>query len=66
MMNKTNTGRRVELVHSSDPYTQLRAGSQGTVKYQRYDGFSNTTSIAWDDGSTLMMIEGEDHFKFLD
>ncbi len=53
-------GERVEFVSSNDPYTKLERGAQGTVT-----GINTVTvvgdpftqvSVAWDDGSKLMMI----------
>jgi hypothetical protein len=46
---------RVELVQTTDPYTRLTPGIQGTVR-----GYSDrptpTLRVAWDDGSTLSML----------
>lgn len=47
-------GQRVELVHTSDPYTRLRPGARGTVTHHIPD--LHTVHIAWDDGSTLAML----------
>lgn len=67
MINKTNAGRRVELVSTGDPYTKLRPGAQGTMVWERHDGFSMTHTINWDDGSRLSLIDDAgDRFKFLD
>ena len=46
-------GQRVALVHTSDPYTHLRAGDTGTVR--RHDEQQHTVFIDWDSGSTLSM-----------
>lgn len=64
-MDRTNAGRRIELVSTNDPYTQLKTGSQGTVKWERFDGFSNTVSVEWDDGSSLSLVDGEDRYRYL-
>jgi len=55
-------GDRVELVRCSDPYTRLRPGMQGTVEF--VDGIG-TVFIAWDDGSSLGLIPGEDVFEMV-
>ena len=67
-MDKTNEGRRVELTHTDDPYTKLRSGSQGTYEFclVHEPPMENQHSIKWDDGSSMMLLEGKDRFKFLD
>ena len=50
-------GTRVELVHTSDPYTKLQPGTKGTVEFVDDAG---TIQISWDNGSGLGMIPGED------
>ena len=56
-------GDRVELVYTSDPYTNLKRGDRGEVTF--IDGLG-TVSIKWDNGSTLGMIPGEDVFKVVE
>lgn len=51
-------GERVRLVRTTDPYTHLQPGDRGTVL--RVDD-AGTVHIAWDCGSTLGMVPGEDH-----
>lgn len=46
-------GQRVALVHTSDPYTQLRPGDTGTVR--RHDQQQNIVEVTWDSGSSLSM-----------
>lgn len=53
-------GTRVEFVYSSDPYTRLTPGTRGTVR--RVDSLG-TVRVAWDDGSSLGMVPGEDRFR---
>lgn len=66
-IDKTNKGRRVELVHTNDPYTKLQAGSRGTYEMCiRQEEGGDQHCIHWDDGSNLMLIEGVDSFKFVD
>ena len=67
MMDRTNSGKRVEFVSSNDPHTRLVPGTQGTILYSRDDGFSETISVKWDDGSSLSMIPSEgDRIRMLD
>ena len=50
-------GTRVELVSTTDPYTRLKPGVQGTVSSVDDIG---TIHINWDSGSSLGMVPGED------
>ncbi len=50
-------GDRVRLIHCSDPYTRIRSGTLGTVRFVDDMG---TVHVKWDDGSSLGLIEGED------
>lgn len=56
----TKEGDRIELVSTSDPYTSLQAGDQGTVTM--IDAW-DTVHVRWDSGSSLGMVPGEDHFR---
>jgi hypothetical protein len=53
----------VELVSTSDEYTDLKPGDKGTVEREDAVG---TLHIRWDSGSRLGLIPGEDHFRFID
>lgn len=64
--NNSNFGRRVELIHTSDEYTKLRKGDQGTYEYSFINYNQLAHCINWDKGSHLYLIEGKDSFKFLD
>ena len=55
-------GIRIELVHTSDPYTKLKPGTRGTVEFVDDAG---TIQIAWDNGSGLGMVPGEDEVRKL-
>lgn len=51
-------GTRVELVHMEDPYnTKLKPGCKGTVDHIDDIG---TIHVAWDCGSGLGIVYGED------
>lgn len=45
------------LVFTTDPYTNLSFGSQGTV---RYIDDAGTVFVNWDNGSRLGLIPGHD------
>ena len=53
-------GCRVELVAMNDPYTKLPPGSLGTVEFVDDTG---TVFIAWDSGSHLGAVYGEDKIR---
>ena len=50
-------GCRVELICMNDQYRDLKAGSMGTVTHVDDIG---TIHVAWDCGSTLGVVYGED------
>jgi len=70
MMDYRNHGRRVELIHTDDPYTKLKPGDRGTYDFLQQSYTIPVSipqhSIKWDSGSSLMLLEGKDQFKFLD
>lgn len=57
-------GWRVQLVHTSDPYTTLKPGDIGTIDFVDSTG---TVFVRWDNGSRLGMVKGSgDLFTVLD
>lgn len=54
-------GKRVVLVSTNDPYTELRAGDEGVVDHIDDIG---TVFVKWDNGSSLGLIEGEDLWTY--
>lgn len=53
-------GCRVQLVEMNDPYSKLRSGEKGTVKFVDDIG---TIHVSWDCGSSLGVVYGEDSCK---
>lgn len=53
-------GTRVELISMIDPYSRLKSGDRGTVKFIDDMG---TIFVNWDCGSGLGLIYGEDRFS---
>ena len=53
-------GTRVELISMDDPYTKLKPGDKGTVKFVDAIG---TIFVDWDCGSGLGVAYGEDHIR---
>jgi len=67
MLDKTNEGRRVELVYTDDPYTKLKPGDKGTYQFKLVQQLiENQHCIKWDSGSNLILLEGKDQFKFIE
>ena len=62
-MNEKLIGKKIELISTSDPYTNLKPGSQGKVVF--IDGLG-TVFVDWDNGSNLGLVPGEDRYRFLD
>ena len=60
--NHNLTGKRVELVHTSDPYTNLKSGDQGTIEFVDDMG---TIFVDWDVGGGIGLVPGEDRYKIL-
>lgn len=61
--NDPLVGKRVRLVHCDDPYTNLRAGDEGTVEL--VDDFG-TVHVKWDNGSGLGLVsEAGDRFTVI-
>ena len=53
MLERFTKGQRVELVHTNDTYTELKAGDRGTVRMTDSTG---TVFVRWDSGSQLGMV----------
>lgn len=62
-MSKEDGGPvRVRLLHTWDPYTNLKSGDEGTVQFIDDLG---TVHVLWDNGSTLGLIPKEDGWIYL-
>lgn len=57
MMTTHQKGDRVQLVHTTDPYTRMTPGEQGTIARISRDGMR--LDINWDCGSALAMLLDE-------
>ena len=62
-MTEDLTGKRIELISTTDPYTSLEPGDKGTVGHVDDIG---TIHVSWDNGSKLGLVPGEDKYKILD
>ena len=64
MSSYTPTARiRVQLDHTTDPYTSLTRGDTGTVSFVDSLG---TLHVKWDNGSTLGLVFGEDTWTVIE
>lgn len=67
-------GDRIELISTSDPYTNLSPGATGTVtgtdtvpaEVSPGPGPERQIWVDWDDGGSMALIYGEDSFKRVD
>jgi len=55
-------GTRIELISIDDPYIKIAPGTRGTVQFVDDIG---TIHPAWDTGSSLGLVPGEDSFRKL-
>jgi hypothetical protein len=55
-------GKRIELISTSDPYTELKPGDRGNVDFVDDMG---TIHVTWDNGSTLGLVPDEDQYRFV-
>ena len=53
-------GTRIVLHRMDDPYAPISPGTKGTVTYVDDMG---QIGVAWDDGSGLSLVPGEDSFS---
>lgn len=53
-------GCRVGLISMDDPYTQLKPGDTGTV---RFTDDAGTVFVNWDSDSVLGIVYGVDHIE---
>jgi hypothetical protein len=55
--------KRIELISTTDPYTELKPGDRGNVDFVDDMG---TIHIIWDNGSQLGLVPGEDQYKIVE
>lgn len=61
----TAVGDRVRLEWTTDPYTDLQPGAEGTVTFVNTSSLGTTYFVNWDSGSTLGLVAGEDRWQVL-
>lgn len=50
----------ITLVHTNDEHTKLVRGSRGLLMGRRNDPWGEVLDVAWDNGSRLSLVKGED------
>ena len=59
-------GKRIELIRTNDPYTDLKPGDRGTVVDISELPYKDTpfkVLVQWDSGSRLAILEGHDDYR---
>jgi hypothetical protein len=59
-------GKRIELIRTNDPYTDLKPGDRGTVldiTELPYEDTPFKVLVQWDSGSRLAILEGHDDYR---
>ena len=59
-------GKRIKLIRTDDPYTDLKPGDKGTVVNLPELPYEDTPFkiwVQWDSGSILAMLEGHDDYR---
>lgn len=70
MIDKSQKGKRVELVRCDDPYTELKPGDKGTIQFMLVQSdpriCENQLCVDWDNGSSLMLLQGKDSWRIIE
>lgn len=61
MLKETAIGKRIRLVSTTDPFTDLKPGDEGTVDIVDDAG---TVFAKWDNGSSLGLVFQEDRWEY--
>ena len=59
-------GKRIELIRTNDPYTDLKPGDRGTVvniTELPYEDTPFKVLVQWDDGLRFAILEGQDDYR---
>jgi Domain of unknown function (DUF4314) len=61
-------GKRIELIRTDNPYTDLKSGERGTVvdvSELRYEDKPFKLWVLWDRDSRLTTLEGHDDYRMV-
>ena len=61
-INTIYRGLRVRLLSTTDGYTKLKSGDEGTIDFVDDLG---TVHVKWDEGSSLGLVPGEDRYTII-
>lgn len=65
-MIQPQVGDYIELIEMPDDPDPLAPGSRGTVNYVgKRGGMGQQIGVKWDNGRTLMLVNGTDRFRIL-
>jgi hypothetical protein len=59
-------GRRIRLIRTNYPYTQLKPGSMEAIEYCFQNLDVHCVAAKWDSGSRLSLIEEVDQYEILE
>ena len=62
-LDRPLVGRRIRLLNTTDPITELKPGDQGVI--HSIDRVTDIVHVRWDSGSTLSLLPGDDAFEVL-
>ena len=60
---KNEIGQKIKLIHTNDPYTLLKSGDMGTV---RFIDSMDTIFVEWDNGNKLGLLPGIDIWEVIE
>ena len=58
-------GKRIELIHTVNPYADLKLGDRGTVVDVSELSYEDKVWVLWDSGSRLTILEGHDDYRMV-
>jgi Domain of unknown function (DUF4314) len=58
-------GKRIRLIYTNDPYTRLKSGDIGTIRFKHWNHDCMVLHVKWNDGSNLGLIEGKDSYEII-
>jgi Domain of unknown function (DUF4314) len=61
-------GKRIELIHTDNPETDLKPGDRGTVadvSELSYEDKPSKVWVLWDSGSRVTILEGHNDYRMV-